>query len=62
MEAKHWYMIIGFALGWATKIPFLYKWYKELRQSSSYEKMRDKVHLQEMKDRYNKMFPDNPIK
>lgn len=30
MKIEYWYLIIGIAIGWITKVPFLIKWYKEL--------------------------------
>jgi len=61
MENKYWYLIYGFLLGWATKIPFLIKWYRQLKKTRAYEKMQDKIHVAEIKEKYNKMFPENKI-
>ncbi len=32
METKYYFLLIGIAIGWLTKIPFLIKWYRELTQ------------------------------
>lgn len=55
------YVIIGIVIGWVTKIPFVLKWYKELKSTRTYEYMQDKVRHKEMVDKYNKMFPNNKI-
>lgn len=62
MESKYGYILLGVVIGWVTKFPLLLKWYRELQQTRSYEAMRDKVHFEEMKEKYNKMFPDKPLK
>lgn len=62
MEQKHWYLIIGIAIGWITKVPFLLKWYRDLKKTRGYEKMRDTIHYEEIKQRYNEMYPNNQIK
>lgn len=28
-----WYMLIGISIGWVTKIPFLLKYYKEIKET-----------------------------
>lgn len=61
MEQKYWYLIIGIAIGWITKVPFIIKWYRDLKNTRAYEKMRDAVHVEEMRIRYNEMYPDKPI-
>jgi len=62
METKYIYLLIGVVIGWITKFPLLLKWYSELRKTRSYEKMRDAVHYHEMKEKYNKAYPNAPIK
>lgn len=62
MDEKYWYLIIGVVIGWITKFPLLLKWYRELRKTRAYEKMRDAIHFEEMKQRYNQMYPDKPLK
>lgn len=32
METKYYFLLIGIAIGWITKVPFLIKWYKELKR------------------------------
>jgi len=32
MEIKYWFLIAGVLIGWTTKVPFLIKWYNELKQ------------------------------
>jgi len=61
MEQKYWYLIVGVIIGWITKFPLVLKWYRELRRTRSYEKMRDAIHFEEMKKKYNEMYPENPI-
>lgn len=33
------YILIGFIIGWLTKIPFLIKWYRELQETKDYKLM-----------------------
>lgn len=61
MEAKWWYLIVGIGVGWLTKVPFLLKWYKELRKTRSYERMKDMVHVEELRKKYNELYPDKKI-
>jgi hypothetical protein len=58
MESKYQYLIIGIIIGWVTKFPLILKWYRELKQTRSYEKMQDKIHVKEITEKYYKMFPD----
>jgi len=32
METKYCFLLIGIAIGWITKVPFLIKWYNELKR------------------------------
>ncbi len=38
MENKWWYLIGGVVIGWITKVPFLIKWYKDLRGTKNYRR------------------------
>lgn len=62
MEQKYWFLLIGVGIGWITKVPFLLKWYRELRKTKMYQAMNNAVHAEEIRRRYNELFPDNPIK
>lgn len=62
MEQKYWYLIVGIGIGWITKVPFLIKWYRELRRTRNYKKMMDVIHYEEMKAKFNEMYPNNKIK
>jgi len=62
MAEKYVYLIIGIVIGWITKFPLVLKWYRELKRTRGYEKMRDTIHYEEMKKKYNEMYPDKPIK
>ena len=33
------YLGIGLLIGWITKIPFLWKWYRDLKSTRAYERM-----------------------
>lgn len=62
MEDKYVYLIIGIVVGWVTKFPLILKWYRELKRTRGYEKMMDAIHYEEMKTKYNEMYPNKPIK
>ena len=32
MESRYYFLIIGIAIGWITKVPFLIGWYKDLKR------------------------------
>jgi len=55
MSEKYWYLLLGVAIGWAFKIPFLIKWYRELRKTRSYELMKNELHYEEVKARWLEM-------
>lgn len=42
-------ILVGVAIGWGTKVPFLLKWYKRVR--------KDKEHIREIVENYKKHFP-----
>lgn len=56
------YIITGVFIGWITKVPFLYRWYRELKQTKDYQKARRGVELYDMIEKYNKLYPNSPIK
>lgn len=41
-------ILVGVAIGWVTKVPFLLKWYKRVRE--------DKEHIHEICENYKKHF------
>ncbi len=49
MEQKYVYLLIGVVIGWITKLPFLIKWYKELRETQDYKNRRSQAFLDEIK-------------
>lgn len=49
MEEKYVYLIIGVIIGWITKLPFLIKWYKELKETKDYKNRRSQAFLDEIK-------------
>jgi len=61
MDQKYLYLIIGVAIGWITKIPFLIKWYRELKETKHYREMKNEIHAEEIRRRYNQLFPESPI-
>jgi len=61
MDEKYWYLIVGVVIGWVLKIPFLIKWYRELRRTRSYERMKDLIHVKELEERYAELYPDRPF-
>ena len=58
MTDKYWYLIIGIAIGWITKVPFLIKWYRDLRRTREYKRMQDDIHFQEIKERWKQFYPE----
>jgi hypothetical protein len=54
MQEKHWYLITGIIIGWIFKIPFLIKWYKDLKKTRAYEEMKNIEHVEELKLRIEK--------
>jgi len=62
MESKIVWLIIGIALGWLLKFPFLLKWYSDLKKTNDYRNMNDAIRWKEMVEKYNQMFPDEPYK
>lgn len=61
MEQKYWFLIIGVVIGWITKFPLVLKWYRELKKTRDYQKMKIDIHFEEMMGKYNEMFPENKI-
>jgi len=49
MAEKYVYLIVGVAIGWVTKVPFLIKWYRELRETQNYKNRRTEAFLEEIK-------------
>lgn len=49
MEERYVYLIIGVIIGWITKLPFLIKWYKELKETKDYKNRRSQAFLDEIK-------------
>ena len=60
METKYIYLIIGFVLGWITKIPFLIKWYRDLKKTKEYKKMQDAEHYNIMVAKFKDMYGYDP--
>lgn len=58
--AWYWWMIVGVAIGWITKVPFLTKWYNELRETKEYKAM---MHEKKIKRRMKELgYGDDPAK
>lgn len=49
MKENYVYLCIGVAIGWITKIPFLIKWYRELKETNDYKNRRTQAFLDEKK-------------
>lgn len=47
------YLIIGILIGWITKVPFLIKWYRELKETSDYKNRRTEAFIQEIDYKLN---------
>jgi len=47
-------LIVGVVAGWITKIPFLMKWYRELRDTKDYQQMRLLKRYEELHPEENK--------
>lgn len=43
------YLGTGVIIGWVMKIPFLWKWYKELKETKDYHNRRTKAYMEEVK-------------
>lgn len=56
METKYIYLIIGVVLGWITKVPFLIKWYRDLKKTKEYKKMQDAIHIKEVEERFKHLY------
>lgn len=39
------YLLVGIVIGWVTKVPFLIKWYRELRETNDYKKRKTDAYL-----------------
>lgn len=52
------YIISGVLIGWATKIPFLLKWYNELKETKDYKNRRTTAYLDEIK-RLEEIYKNN---
>lgn len=50
MDEKHWYLIIGIVIGWITKFPLLLKWYRELKRTKEYKRMKMIFTLKKLKN------------
>lgn len=46
---KYTYIIIGILIGWITKVPFLIKWYRDIKETSDYKNRRTTAFLEEIK-------------
>lgn len=55
-------VLFGIAIGWITKVPFLIKWYRELKRTKTYEKAKNAIEYKAMVERYNTMYPNRAIK
>lgn len=42
------YLAIGILIGWITKVPFLIKWYRELKETSDYKNRRTTAFVDEI--------------
>lgn len=42
------YLIIGILIGWITKVPFLIKWYNELKETQDYKNRRTNAFVDEI--------------
>jgi len=47
---KYIYLFVGILIGWITKVPFLIKWYRELKRTNAYKDAAQK----EMIDKWEK--------
>ena len=57
MGSEYFYLIYGILIGWATKVPFLIKWYKELRSTNDYIKAE---RFKRLYKTYYKFYPPKP--
>ena len=43
------YLFAGILIGWITKVPFLIKWYRDIKETSDYKNRRATAFLEEIK-------------
>lgn len=55
MDTKWWYLITGIVIGWLFKIPFLIKWYRELKKTRGYEEMKRQEKITLLEKRIKEM-------
>lgn len=58
MDEKYWYLLVGVLIGWVIKVPFLIKWYKELKNTRDYQELKRLEHAEELERRMAAMYPD----
>lgn len=49
-------ILLGVLLGWITKVPFLIKWYRELRATRNWERMDLERRVHSAKEKYPESF------
>jgi hypothetical protein len=50
MQDKYWWFILGILTGWVVKIPFMIKWYRELKGTSEYKEWKDRKRIEKILD------------
>lgn len=61
MPEKYWYLISGIVIGWIFKVPFLIKWYRDLKKTRGYEEMKRQEHIKKLEERFKKRWPEADI-
>lgn len=61
MDEKYWYLLAGIVIGWALKIPFLAKWYKDLKKTRDYQELKRLEHIEELERRMAEMYPESNL-
>ena len=61
MDEKYWYILVGVVIGWVTKIPFLIKWYRELRNTRDYQEYKRLEHAEELERKMATMYPESNL-
>lgn len=49
-------ILVGVLIGWITKVPFLIKWYRELRATRNWEMMDLERRVKATKEKYPETF------
>lgn len=61
MDEKYWYLLVGVLIGWVTKVPFLIKWYKELKNTRDYQELKRLEHAEELERKMAAMYPESNL-